>query len=508
MELPENTSPKQGGNEATPDNNPRDQTKENGQAGTAAWKANIIDAAEALSGLVIGVLGFALSEAGFHCCALTCYLIALWLAFIVLEHRTKDMPFPGRKPLYWMLMLSTGFLFAFLLWHTYLLEHPLITKPAKWQPPELPKGCKTVHMLLGNGEGIELGVEGLTNAPIVNFILGRSSGKLDSNGHPILEGKSFEPKLYVKSNRLYVHLPLPLGASTNQVPIMMNDDLDTKLPADWDRNYNSNAYEIVDEQGLPLLQLIYKRPDIVRINGIFDASNCVLVLFGNVMSPDFFPAIPDRVPGRKPLFQYPSSLHFGELAPYEPPVALSAPQPVPQPIIAVEPMEFRQKHENVTLTIGNNNFFIYPGPIDMWRALGGASNDVGRMDLRVVNEQVIFDFRFGPIPGVPPLKLENNELSGLPSGWDFNRTSRAIEIVNEKSVPICQLFYKDDTHLVFKGVLVSTNRMIIAGETGHMLLIANPDLTSNDFFSAVERANLTPMFKYPSFKHPGQFATE
>ena len=38
-------------------------------------------------------------------------------------------------------------------------------------------------------------------------------------------------------------------------------------------------------------------------------------------------------------------------------------------------------------------------------------------------------------------------MSGLPSNWDCNHSAKAIEVVNEKLVPIFQIYYKNDTYL-------------------------------------------------------------
>jgi hypothetical protein len=82
-----------------------------------------------------------------------------------------------------------------------------------------------------------------------------------------------------------------------------------------------------------------------------------------------------------------------------------------------------------------------------------------------------------------------------------------LEVVNEKSLPIFQIFYRDDTHLVFNGVFTVPRSIIFAsGETG-MKVFANETLTDEDFALHVEKMGLKRLFKYPSFQFPGEFET-
>lgn len=204
---------------------------------------------------------------------------------------------------------------AGLIPFVYIGSRPLSERPIaqidKWQPPELPKGCTTVHVHFGDGSGLALPVDGLKKgwwAPQTFGLL-----VTDAQGTRYISG--FKPFFLVASNRFYVRLPLPLELSTNQVSILMDNHLDETIPAEWDRNYNSNAFEIVGEDNLPLLQVLYKRPDTLEINGIFAVSNGVCIIFGKGRVPMFSTEIPNDIPDRKPLFRYPSSLHLHELAP-------------------------------------------------------------------------------------------------------------------------------------------------------------------------------------------------
>jgi hypothetical protein len=98
--------------------------------------------------------------------------------------------------------------------------------------------------------------------------------------------------------------------------------------------------------------------------------------------------------------------------------------------------------------------------------------------------------------GLPPIKIKNNVLSGLPHNWDSNKNENALEIVNEHQQPIYQLIYKHDGHIVINGVFPFPGGVIVANNK-HMTM--NPSLP---YELALER-----IFKYPSWKYPAVYET-
>ncbi|MDB6065561.1 MAG: hypothetical protein JWR26_1769 [Pedosphaera sp.] len=151
----------------------------------------------------------------------------------------------------------------------------------------------------------------------------------------------------VISNRLFVYAETPFGNEKRN--ILMSDDLDSQLPRLWDRNYNSNKFEIVNEFTNPVFQVIYKKPNEIQVNGIFFVnSNSVYVSFGGApvlltmtgfkvmdlktMQETNVPSIPEALgvstmgevitnafynlqfTDQKAIFQYPSNRHPGGLA--------------------------------------------------------------------------------------------------------------------------------------------------------------------------------------------------
>ena len=164
---------------------------------------------------------------------------------------------------------------------------------------------------------------------------------------------------FVTSNRLFVDVEIPFINERRRILMDTNGDSElSKIPRLWDINYDSNKFEVVNEDTNPVLQVIYKSPSEIHVNGIyvldkfsiyeaFDTSPflakfapfvAVQGFIGdnkvtNVMTiEDFEKTFPNLKPdtnifsvsvnamyrikwkNQKAIFKYPSALHFHELA--------------------------------------------------------------------------------------------------------------------------------------------------------------------------------------------------
>jgi tetratricopeptide (TPR) repeat protein len=99
--------------------------------------------------------------------------------------------------------------------------------------------------------------------------------------------------------------------------------------------------------------------------------------------------------------------------------------------------------------------------------------------------------------GLPPIKIKKNKLSNKPDDWDFNSNDKAFEIVDNKQNPIYQFFYKSPSHIVINGIFPAPGGYILANENGAS---GSPDLP--------DKFNLKRIFKYPSWKYPGEYENE
>jgi hypothetical protein len=145
---------------------------------------------------------------------------------------------------------------------------------------------------------------------------------------------------------------------------------------------------------------------------------------------------------------------------------------------------------------------------DIGRAFLGAGTYAKPSQIRLTatDQQIVFNFGFAPLFGMPPLRLENNELSGLPATRDCNHSKRGIEVVNDKLVPVFQLFDKDDTSIVFNGVITFINGAVFIAEGKGEQHEVNTTFSPEEFFRRLEVLGIKKIFKYPAWQHLGEYA--
>jgi hypothetical protein len=196
---------------------------------------------------------------------------------------------------------------------TYIATWPAppTGKQSRWIPPELPSGCTNVIIRYGSKvqnwprswilTTPETGHILLTNLPDLfgNF---RTSSIYSPRDRDIyIEYYSFvrigtnqEPDAiwpYIVSNRLYIAIRAPYA--NRAVPLLMDYEglyeFTGKCPALWDFNCDRarDVCEIVNEHTNPVLQIFYRTPNEVQVNGIFVGDSYAQVTYGD--EPKFIP---------------------------------------------------------------------------------------------------------------------------------------------------------------------------------------------------------------------------
>lgn len=166
-----------------------------------------------------------------------------------------------------------------------------------WQPPELPIGCKKVYVTFGD------------------TLFEHNVEVLKTNG--LWRIGITEPiRCHIESNRFYVDITV-INPSRPDVPIIIKNGQIGATPPDSDRNDSVTDFEVVDELQKPILQLRYKQPEHVIINGIFPiTSNYFNFVFkeGTIISvPNDNPGN-IKLPERKAIFKYPGLRYHGQYA--------------------------------------------------------------------------------------------------------------------------------------------------------------------------------------------------
>lgn len=113
----------------------------------------------------------------------------------------------------------------------------------------------------------------------------------------------------VDKGKLYADVTL---SDLNCAPAMtLKRNRITLNKTNWDRNMNENALEVVDDKYDPMFQLIYERPDKLRINGIFCTSTHIIYATddGSLINRKSDPPENFKL---KRIFKYPSWEHASE----------------------------------------------------------------------------------------------------------------------------------------------------------------------------------------------------
>lgn len=125
---------------------------------------------------------------------------------------------------------------------------------------------------------------------------------------------------------------------------------------------------------------------------------------------------------------------------------------------------------------------------------GFVFNNYRPVDLYIEDGRLYADVKIYGGSGFPPIEIKKNKLSNKPPDWDFNSNETAMEIVNEKGIPIYQFFYKTPYHIVMNGIFPYPGGLILANENG---AIGNPIFPTT--------FKLNKIFKYPSWRYPGEY---
>jgi hypothetical protein len=109
-------------------------------------------------------------------------------------------------------------------------------------------------------------------------------------------------KAYLDSGKLF--FDANVFAGSDQPPIQIRRDVIHGLPFGWDGNYSGRALEIVSTDTLPVFQLLFTSEDSVRIRGVFQVRQGLIIVDESGVST----AQKRRVLfyGTRPIFKYPS----------------------------------------------------------------------------------------------------------------------------------------------------------------------------------------------------------
>jgi len=161
-------------------------------------------------------------------------------------------------------------------------------------------------------------------------------------------------------------------------------------------------------------------------------------------------------------------------------------------------LRFSEKAEKVSFSLGERGIAVGYKIADLEKSLREPFNLNNFSPAKVYARSGIFyaDVKVFGGSGAPPIEIKNNQLLNKPPNWDFNSNDKAIEIVNEDYLPLYQFYYKSPSHIVVNGVFPFPGGLILADENRSVMTTSVPVTVS---------IKLKRIFKYPSWKYPGQF---
>ena len=158
---------------------------------------------------------------------------------------------------------------------------------------------------------------------------------------------------------------------------------------------------------------------------------------------------------------------------------------------------FREEHDRLNFSLGGGMTCGYTKK-QLKNGPNSPFNFGGHLPVQVYVEanKLYADVEVFSESGLPPIKITKNVLSGLPHNWDSNKNENALEVVNENGMPIYQLIYKSNGHILLNGIFPFPGGLVLADDKQ---MILNPGLPA--------KLELKKIFKYPSWKYPAVYET-
>lgn len=130
----------------------------------------------------------------------------------------------------------------------------------------------------------------------------------ERDSEPFDLGGVIPVRFYLKNGKMQCDVTIWGGVGKAPITVTGNE---FEVRTGWDRNFTSNALEVVNEHGEPVFQMIRKRPAHWVVNGYFPHPGGLILATdsGTTINPTMIQ--PDAI---KPLFKYPSWKYLGEYA--------------------------------------------------------------------------------------------------------------------------------------------------------------------------------------------------
>jgi hypothetical protein len=117
---------------------------------------------------------------------------------------------------------------------------------------------------------------------------------------------------------------------------------------------------------------------------------------------------------------------------------------------------------------------------------------------RIENDVLSMDLDVFAGDGKSPIIFRDNTLQNKPRLWDCNFNEMAFELVDENGKPAFQYIRKSESELQVNGAFISDGIFILADDRGCLRQFGGQPAQTG--------LMLKPIFKYPAWKHKGEYA--
>ncbi len=163
----------------------------------------------------------------------------------------------------------------------------------------------------------------------------------------------------------------------------------------------------------------------------------------------------------------------------------------------LEEPTFIELPERVSVIVGTTEVWFPSETLESSEGVPLTLGGFSPVRLKLIDEKLYADIKLFNGTGLPPIEMHENRFIVRPPDWDRNANTKALEVVNEKGIPIFQLIYEKPNRIRLRGIFAGPHVVLLATEGG-MILNATP--------SKIAEFSLKPIFKYPAWKYPGQYA--
>jgi hypothetical protein len=157
---------------------------------------------------------------------------------------------------------------------------------------------------------------------------------------------------------------------------------------------------------------------------------------------------------------------------------------------------FRQNIDTITVLFGNSTYEFAVSELMKGPRIIDDDSD---FEISLKDDAIHYQIR---LLGPHGIQIVDNRFSGLHQLWDSNSSTTAFEIVNELHSPIFQFIRESDSQIAVYGAF--------QGRNGVTFMTKGPTIPSvkNFNYHSDTVPGLKAIFKYPSWKYPGQYADE